>query len=160
MKRQWTPTSVKASCTIFCMLFWRNRSLHSFILPLAPTHLVVLSVKMVLLLPRRSINRFNALINAVVLRSPTNSMLTAFEEKQTKIHTHYFTYWPLRCIFLLIIKKPAKSIPQLKKVRVGSSRSAGRFHTIGCMTIGLQRNHITHSCINIILLSSDYISFI
>jgi len=90
MKRHWTPTSVKASCTFFLCCSELNRSLHYFIFRFAPTKLVALSVKVVTLLPRRSKKRFNALMNAAVLKSPINSIRTAFVEKQTKIHTYPF----------------------------------------------------------------------
>jgi len=75
--------------------------------------------------PRRSENRFNTFINALVLKSTTTSIFTAFVTKHIKIHAYPFITVAFHGKLSLAINGLAKSTPLILNGRDGVMRSLG-----------------------------------
>lgn len=110
---------------------------------LDPTRLVALSDLMTLGVPRRLVNRLNALRYPFVDRSLQSSMWIALVTVQTKIAMYTFNVgafleWEDR-----MENGPAKSVPVLSNTWAGRIRSAGSGPMIGRLVLALSLLHVT-----------------
>jgi len=126
----------------FLFLSLWNNWYYSFNFRLALTKLISLSEYIIIIFPQQTKKKFNARINASVLKSLTISRCIACVVKQIKILTQDFTVETFCQIIVLTTKGLVKSTPHLINLRPGGTRCLGKspiidWKIIGCCLIKL-----------------------